>query len=125
MAERQLDKIHIFDLLLRCIIGVNPDERESRQDVVINIDMEADLRKACGSDDLKDSVDYKAIKYRIIEVVEASDFFTLEALTQAIADVCLADPRVATARVQVEKPGALRFARSVGIEIFRENKKDA
>ena len=121
MAERPLDKIHIFDLLLRCIIGVNPEERESKQDVVINIDMEADLAKACRSDDLKDSVDYKAIKYRIIEVVEASDFFTLEALAQAIADVCLSDRRVATARVIVENPGALRFARSVGVEIFREN----
>ena len=124
MGERKLDKIHIFDLLLRCIIGVNPDEREAKQDVVINIGMEADLSKVCRSDDLKDSVDYKAIKYRIIEVVEASDFFTLEALSQSIADVCLADPRVATTRVQVEKPGALRFARSVGIEIFRKNEKD-
>lgn len=114
-----MDRILITDLLLRCIIGVNDDERREKQDVVINVVLWADLRAAGRSDRMEDTVDYRAIKKRIVALVEASSYCLVEALASAIADACLADTRVQQAQVRVEKPAALRYARTVGVEITR------
>jgi D-erythro-7,8-dihydroneopterin triphosphate epimerase len=114
-----LDRIHILDLKLRCIVGVYPEERREKQDIILNITLHADLRKAGRSDDLKDTVDYKAIKKRVIALVEASSFQLVEKLAERVAETCLEDRRVVQADVFLEKPGALRFARSVGVEISR------
>jgi FolB domain-containing protein len=119
MDDASLDKIHIRDLRLRCIIGVNPEERTARQDVVVDLTLFADLRQAGASDDLADTVDYKAIKLRIVEEVEASAFLLVERLAEHVAGLCLAEPKVRKVRVLIEKPGALRFARTVGVEIIR------
>ena len=113
------DKIHIKDLLLRAIIGINDEERRNRQDVLINIVLFTDLRPAGISDQIDDAVNYRTITKQIIAMVEASSFFTVEKLAAEIATICLADVRVEAAQVRVEKPGALRFARSVGVEIHR------
>lgn len=115
-----MDRILIKDLMLRCVIGVNAEERRERQDVVINITLETDLSKAGHSDTLADTVDYKALKKRVLKLVESSQFLLVEALAENIARLALEDPRVTRATVRVEKPGALRFARSVGVEIVRE-----
>jgi FolB domain-containing protein len=125
MADTPLDRIHIADLLVRCIVGTNPGERAKPQDVVINITLHADLRAACRSDRIEDTVDYSALKQRIVNMVEASRFFLVEALAEAVSDICLSDPRVRKARVRVEKPTALRFARTVGVEIERERSDHA
>ena len=114
-----LDQIHIRDLGFRCIIGINDDERREKQDVVVNLTLWADLCQACASDDIRDTVDYKNLKKQILDLAEISQFFLVEALAQAIADVCLSDPRVQQVKVLVEKPTALRFARTVGVEILR------
>ena len=113
------DQILIKDLLLRTIIGINDEERRARQDVLINITLEADTRAAGVSDDIEDAVNYRTISKRVIEMVEGSSFYLVEKLAAEIAAICLDDRRVERARVRVEKPGALRFARSVGIEIKR------
>ena len=115
-----LDRIHIRDLRLRCIIGVNEEERREKQDVTINIVLFADLRAARRSDDLADTVDYKQVKKRIVAVVEDSTCFLVEHLAERIADACLEDERVVNVRILVEKPGVLRFARTVGVEIDKE-----
>lgn len=114
-----LDRIRIQDLLLRCIVGINPDERKNKQDVVLNITLFADLTKAAGTDDIDDTVNYRTIKNQVIELVESSSFYLVEKLAGEIARVCLRNDRVEAVRVSVEKPGALRFARSVGVEIMR------
>lgn len=114
-----MDKIHIRDLLLRCIIGIEPDEREKKQDVVINITFHADLAEAGRSDSFARTVDYKSMKKRIVELVEGSEFYLIEALAEAVAGVCLENDLVERVDVLVEKPGALRFARTVGVEISR------
>ena len=119
MERKYLDRIHIKDLSLRCIIGINPDERIKRQDVLINLTLYADLLPAGQSDDMDDTVNYKQIKNNIAEMVEQSSFFLVEKLAERIAEICLEDSGVQYVRVLVEKPGALRFARSVGVEIFR------
>ena len=113
------DMIHIKDLLLRTILGINEEERRNRQDVLINIILYADTRAAGRSDDIDDAVNYRTITKQIIELVEGSTFFLVEKMAAEIAGICLADPRVERARVRIEKPGALRFARSVGVEIER------
>ena len=109
------DKIQIKDLQLRTIIGINEEERHKHQDVLINLTLFADTRAAGVSDDIADAVNYKSITKRIIKLVEESSFFLVEKMVAEIADLCLEDPQVARVRVSVEKPGALRFARSVGI----------
>jgi FolB domain-containing protein len=118
-----MDRILISDLLVRCIIGVRDEERREKQDVLINLELSADLGKAGASDRIEDAVDYAALKKRIVGMVENSQFFLVEALAENIASLCLEHPKVAQAVVRVEKPTALRFARSVGVEITREREK--
>lgn len=118
-AHSSLDRIHIRDLSQRCIIGIFDEERREKQDVVINITLHADLRRAGQSDRMADTVDYKAIKKRVITVVEASAYFLIEALAERIAELCLEDSRVRRVDVRVAKPGALRFARTVEVDITR------
>ena len=114
-----MDKIIIKDLLLRGIIGINEDERVNRQDILINIIMYADTRQAASSDEIEDAVNYRTITKRIIEHVEGSADFLVEKLVADIASIILTEFGVEKVRVRVEKPGALRFAQSVGIEIER------
>jgi len=114
-----MDRILIRDLLLRCKIGVEEEERREKQDVLINIVLTADLRKPAQSDRFEDTVDYRAIKEKVIAVVEKSEFLLVEALAEHIAEICLESPGVLEAQITVEKPSALRFARSVGVEITR------
>mgnify|MGYP001057977471 CR=1 FL=1 len=113
------DQIQIKDLLLRTIIGINEEERLKRQDVLINIVLYADTRAAGASDAIDDAVNYRTITKRVIRLVEESDFYLVEKMAAEIAAICLEDPLVESARVRVEKPGALRFAGSVGVEIYR------
>ena len=113
------DRIQIKDLLLRTIIGINEEERRNRQDVLINITLHADTRPAGISDDIEHTVNYRTITKRVIQLVEESSFRLVERMAAEIAAICLADGRVEAVDVRVEKPGALRFARSVGVEIHR------
>jgi len=113
------DKIYIRDLSIRCIIGVNQDERTEKQDVVINVILFTDTRKAGRTDALADSVDYKRVKKAILSLVESSEFLLIEKLADEIAKVCLDDSKVQKVNVTVDKPGALRYTRSVAVEIVR------
>jgi D-erythro-7,8-dihydroneopterin triphosphate epimerase len=114
-----MNKIHIRDLALRCVIGVFPEERTERQDILLNIALSCDFGRSVDTDRLEDTVDYKALTKRIIALVEASEFRLLEALADRVAGICLEDPRVNRATVCIDKPGALRFARSVAVEVTR------
>jgi FolB domain-containing protein len=114
-----MDKILIKDLLARCVIGISEEERREKQDVVINVALITDIRKASRSDRFEDAVDYRSIKKRILSAVESSQYYLLETLAERIADICLEVPAVEEAQVTAEKPSALRFARSVAVEITR------
>lgn len=115
------DQILIRDLLLRGIIGINDWEREKRQDILINITLTGDLSSAGESDAIEDTINYRTVTKQVIDLVENRKPYTVEHLATEIAKLCLDADRVETARVRVEKPGALRFARSVGVEIERTN----
>ncbi len=115
MAE---DRIIIRDLLVRGIIGINDWEREQKQDILINLTLYTDVRAAGRSDSIEDCLNYRTLTKRIIAYVEGSAHHTVEALATAIARICV-EGGATRAVVRVEKPGALRFARSVGVEIER------
>jgi len=117
-----LDQIAIEDLRFRCIVGVGQDERREKQDIIAQIVLFADLRAAGCSDAIEDTVDYKALKKDILDAVERSKFRLIEALAQSIADICLSRDRVERVAVTVEKPGALRFARTVSVRIVRDRR---
>jgi len=114
-----MDKVFINDLLVRGIIGINDWERENKQDILINVIMFADLQNAGDSDDINDTPNYRTAAKRIIAHIESSKRFTVEALANDIAIMCLEDRNVEKVVVRLEKPGAVRFSRSVGVEIER------
>lgn len=114
-----MDKIIINDLRFRCIVGINPDERREKQDVVINVILWTDLHKAADSDAIEDTVNYREVKLKIRDLVEDSQFLLVEKLASEIARICLGPKAVSKVTVRLDKPGALRFARTVGVEIER------
>lgn len=114
--------IRITNLKLRTIIGTFDWERKVKQDLLINISFECKTVKAAKSDSIKDAVDYKAITKRIIKEVEGSRFKLIEALSEHVLDIVLSDKRITSATVRVDKPGALRFADSVSIEVSKKRK---
>jgi dihydroneopterin aldolase/D-erythro-7,8-dihydroneopterin triphosphate epimerase len=114
-----VDTIHIKGLLVRCILGTDEDERREKQDVLLHLHLSADLAKAVQSDSLQESVDYRSVKKQVLAEVELTDYHLLETLAERVAAICLSFSGVLEVRVEAEKPGALRFARSVGVEIVR------
>jgi len=114
-----MDKVIIKDLTARGIIGVNDWEREKPQEILINITVFTDTRQAAKSDDLADCVDYRALAKKAQAHAETAARLTIEALANDLADICLGEKGVERAIVRVEKPGAVRFSKSVGVEVER------
>ena len=117
-----MDRIVIRELSARCIIGVNPEERRDKQEVLVTLTLGVELSRAGRSDRLEDAVDYRAVKKRVLALIERSGFQLLEALAEAIAAACLEVPGVDEVAVSLDKPGALRFARSVAVELSRRRR---
>jgi FolB domain-containing protein len=116
----KMDRVIIKNLLVRGIIGISERERRERQDILLNISMGTDIRKAGESDDIEDCVNYRTVAKEIISYVEERGRYTVEALATDIAGLCLAHDGVRKVKVRVEKPGAVRFSESVGVEIVRK-----
>ncbi|HJS17394.1 MAG TPA: dihydroneopterin aldolase [Anaerolineales bacterium] len=119
-----MDQVFISDLIARGIIGVNDWEREKPQEISINIVLFVDLHKVGISDDIQDSVNYRTVAKKVLAHAETAQRQTVEALAADIARLCLEHPGVRQVRVRIEKPGAVRFSRSVGVEIER-SKEDS
>ena len=113
------DRILITDLLVRGIVGINDWEREKEQDILVNLVVLADLAAAGRSDDVADTLNYRTLTKAVIEYIGSSEHYLVEALAAAIARLVVVDFGAERVIVRVEKPGALRFARSVGVEIER------
>jgi len=109
--------IRIKNLLVRTIIGYNPEERVNRQDVLINLEIEVDVSGAIVSDHQDGIYDYKAINKSVIAFVSESKFYLLEKLTHEVLQLVMEDERVIRAKVEIDKPHALRFSESVSIEL--------
>jgi dihydroneopterin aldolase len=114
-----MDKIFISNLLVNAIIGVNNNERETQQGILINVILFADTHPAAQSDDVTKSMDYAVLAKKIRTQVESARRFTVEATAEDIAVLCLSEPIVRKVIVRVEKPEAVKSAESVGVEIER------
>jgi FolB domain-containing protein len=112
--------IRIKDLKLRTIIGFKEWEREKKQDITVNLKIETALERAVETDNIEDSIDYKVITKKIIDSVEESEFLLLEKLSGFILDQVMSDERIDRCTVEIDKPHALRFARSTSVELTRE-----
>ena len=116
-----MDKTFITDLLVRGIIGTEESEREKPQDILINITAYTDTRRAAKTDDIADCVNYRTLAKKVQAHAESASRFTVEALANDVAKLCLEEKGVQKVNVRVEKPGAVRFSRSVGVEIERSH----
>lgn len=114
------DRLLIRNLLVRGVVGINTWEREHQQDILLNLEVFADTSRAARSDDIEDSLNYRSLTKGIIALVEESSFHLVEALAHAIAALCVQEFGADRVRLRVEKPGALRYAESVGVEIERD-----
>lgn len=115
-----MDQTFVKDLLVRGVIGISEKERSQPQDILINVVLYGDITRAGQTDDIEDCINYRTIAKKIITHVESIQRYTVEALATDLANICLENHAVHKVRVRVEKPGAVRFAASVGVEIERQ-----
>ena len=120
-----MDIIFLHDLRVETVIGIWEWERKIRQTVAIDIDMSADICKAATSDSVDDTLNYKLVAKRVQQFVGDSSFQLVETLAENIAVIVLGEFDVSWVRVMVNKPGAIRGARDVGVIIERGTRPDA
>ncbi len=114
-----MDQVIIKDLLVRGVIGITERERERPQDILINVVLFTDISRAAQTDAIEDCVDYSKVAKKLTAHAESVGRQTVEALVTDLAQICLEQTGVQGVRIRVEKPGAVRFSRSVGVEIER------
>lgn len=114
-----MDKIFLHGLKVDCVIGVWEWERRITQRVEIDIDMAADIARAAATDSLEDTLNYKAIAKRVVAHVENSEYRLVETLAESVARILVSEFEIPWCRVRVNKGGAVRGARAVGVIIER------
>lgn len=112
-----LATIHIKNLRLRTLIGINPEELEKKQDITLNIHIGYDAKKATSCDTIDHAVNYRSITKKVITFVENNQFSLLEKLTQDVLNLVCDNPHICGASVEIDKPHALRFADSVSLKL--------
>ena len=112
--------IKIKNLKMQALIGTNDWEREEKQEVIINAQFEFDGSRVSVTDNLNDSIDYKALNKKIISFVESSKFYTLEELTSSVLKLVMEDKKILKAKIEIDKPHSLRETDSVSITCERE-----
>lgn len=117
-----MDRVFIEDLRVETVIGIYDWERETRQTVCLHLEMDVDAERAALTDSIEDTLNYKAVAKRLIGFIESGSFQLVETLAQRCAEIVLAEFPVAWLRLKVEKPGAVRGARSVGVIIERDRR---
>ena len=117
--DKSLDTVRIERLELDCIIGINPWERLTKQQITVDIEIDTDLSAAGKSDAIEDTINYRTIAKTVTTEIEKSHYGLVESIGAKIADICLKDDRVFSVKVTVRKPGAIRKASAVGIVIRR------
>ncbi len=117
-----VDKIYIRGLRVEAIIGINDWEREQRQTVCLDLEIESDISKAASRDRIEDAIDYKAIKKRLVSYISESRFRLIETLAERVAEILLLEFQVSWLRLRLGKPGALSGSDDVGVIIERRRK---
>lgn len=118
-AARKQDIIYLHGLKLECVIGVWEWERRITQKLIVDLDMAADIRRAAASDDLADTLNYKAVAKRLIAFAKDSKFKLIESFAEALAKILTDEFSISWCRVRVNKVGAIRGSRDVGVIIER------
>jgi dihydroneopterin aldolase len=113
------DRVFLRGLTAECIIGFIEWERRVRQTIVIDLELPVDCRRAAATDDVGDTVDYKKVAKRVLAFIEASEFKLVETLAHRLALVILEEFAIGWVRLSVNKPGAIRNSRDVGVTIER------
>lgn len=116
-----MDKIFLTALTTECIVGIWDWERKIKQPIVIDLEMQIDVRKAAATDKIEQTLDYKKVSKRVLQFVEESQFQLVETLTERIAQVIVREFSVPWVKVRVNKQGAIRNSRDVGILIERRS----
>ena len=116
-----MDKILIKNLRVQGILGVNDWERTTYREIIINAMLFTETRRVAQSDDIANCIDYSQVAKEIRVLVEEARRFTVEALAEDIAGLCLSRPGVMKVTVRVEKPGAVPGTETVGVEIERRS----
>jgi dihydroneopterin aldolase len=120
MSEQdQMDTIFLTDLRIETVVGIWEWERKIRQTVSIDLEMGADVATAAAHDDIEHTLNYKAVSKRVQSFVGESAFQLVETMAEHIAELILTEFEVPWVRVKVNKPGAIRGARDVGVRIYR------
>ena len=115
-----LDRIFIKDLMVRGIVGIKPEERANRQDILVNATFWADTRAPGASDAIEETVNYRTAAKAMITHIESTEPKLVEKLAADLVYLCFeSDPRIEAVELSVEKPGAVRYSRSVGLAIYR------
>jgi 7,8-dihydroneopterin aldolase/epimerase/oxygenase len=113
------DRIFLRGLTAECVIGFIDWERRVKQTVVVDLELPVDCRQAAVSDDVTDTVDYKKVSKRVLAFIEASEFKLVETLAQRLAMLILEEFALEWIRLSINKPGAIRNSRDVGVAIER------
>tara|TARA_R110002072_G_scaffold284396_4_gene448656 strand:- start:122735 stop:123106 length:372 start_codon:yes stop_codon:yes gene_type:complete len=114
-----MDIVYIRELEIQTVIGIYDWEREIRQTVSLDLDMATDIRAAAASEDIKNTLDYKAVSKRLIGFIEEAQFLLIETMAERVAEIVLDEFPVCWLRLRLGKPGAVTGARDVGVIIER------
>ncbi len=118
-----MDIIYLRDLRIDTVIGIYDWERRMKQTVIIDLEMGTDIRKAANSDNIDDTLNYKAVAKRLMSFVSESEFELVETLAEKIAEIILNEFKVPWLKLTLNKKGAVRGVRDVGVIIERGNKE--
>ena len=119
LVPENMDIIFLHGLRIDAVIGIWDWERQIQQTIVIDLDMAADIRKAAASDRVEDTLDYKGVAKRLQTFVPESGCQLVETLAERVAEIVIQEFGVPWVRVKINKPGAIRGSRDVGVIIER------
>jgi len=114
-----MDTVFIRQLRADTVIGVYDWERNVRQNVVLDLEMATDNRRAAASDEIADALDYAAISARVLSFIKGSEFQLIETMAEQVAAIVLGEFGVPWLRLRLAKPGAVAQAQDVGVVIER------
>ena len=118
-TQQASDTIFLHEFEVQTIVGIEDWERRIRQTVSIDLEMGADIQRAAATDNIDDTLNYKAVAKRVQQFVADSEFQLVETMAEKIAELVLQEFEIPWIRVRVSKPGAIRGAKNVGVLIHR------
>ena len=117
-----MDRIFLSEMKIETTVGIWEWEKRIKQQVIIDIEMSADIKKAAATDQIEDTLNYKAVAKSVRKLVEVSSFQLVETMAEKISELVIGEHNVSWVRVKVNKPGAIRGSKGVGIIIERDDK---